>query len=166
MYCAKCGTQLPDETILCDKCGFGVGVTKTNAATPYLKPYKPGKGFGISSLVLSIFGIIYSAILPLIAILAVLLSLANGFYVSTNKSFEEMMLNSFSGGGVSSLIFTCLVFSGLAFIFVLISRKKGYKNKITKASFIMCIISFAFVAIFAVFMGYAYATSFSEVLQF
>ena len=163
MYCAKCGAQLPDETILCDKCGFGAGIAKTNAATPYLKPCKPGKGFGISSLVLSIFGAVYAFMLLVFTLQAI------GYYFSVSaadiniyRSLEIVLSNFFDSAEnqqVNLYIFVSSLFSGLAFIFVLLSRKKGYKNKITKASLILCIISLAFIIIFAVFIGYAYANS-------
>ncbi|MCL2013864.1 MAG: zinc-ribbon domain-containing protein [Oscillospiraceae bacterium] len=206
MFCSKCGTQLPDDSVYCIKCGFEIGEVKTNeelnqndqenqfvqndyqqaSQTPqftpppgqqnqqyqpyaqpyvpvYTKPRRPGRGFGISSMVLGIIGMVYSSRF-FFSLLTVLYSFAYGSNGDINiyENMQKVMVNFFdldSTDNIFTFIFTSLVFAILACVFAIISRNKKYRNKISKSGLILSIISFVFVFVFIAFAGYAYSVS-------
>jgi len=171
MFCPKCGTQLHDDSNFCNKCGFNFA-QPNQQYQPYAQPYYvpvytkpriPGKGLGIASLILGIFGIIYSSMLSSMALQATFYSFA---YDSGNtdiyKNLKMVMVKLFDSDNIENIIaiiFTCLVCTVLAFIFAIVSKNKGYQNKISKSGFILSVVSFALVFAFVVFTGYAYINS-------
>jgi predicted nucleic acid-binding Zn ribbon protein len=118
MFCSKCGVKLPDGSSFCNECGFKI----------YATPRKPGKGLGITSMVLGIFALIYSAM----ALMIVTTTQAyNGYHVQ----------NDFFEGNVLSMIIGLSVFAVLACIFSIYAIKKGYKNGISISGLAMGVIS-------------------------
>jgi len=128
-----------------------------------MRPKIPGKGFGITSMILGIFGIIYSLMFSLIALLAVMYGFA---YTSGDIDIYKnikMIMGSFfksdSMENIIALVFICLLFAVLAFIFAVVSKNKGCRSKITKSGLILSIISLVLVFVFIGFTGYAYSSS-------
>jgi len=132
-------------------------------APAYVKLSKPGKGFGIASMILGIFGIVYSSMLSLIALQAILYDFArDSGDIDLYKNMKMVTANLFESDNIENIIaviFTCLVCAVLAFIFAAASKNKGYRNKISKSGFILSIVSAALVVAFVLFAGYAYNSS-------
>ena len=123
----------------------------------YSRPKVPGKGLGIASMVLGIIGIVYSGLLFLIGLQAMLYSFVNTSHIDVYESMKKIMVNLFDSDSMENLlafIFTSAVFTVLACIFALVSLKRGYRNKISKAGLILSIVSFALIALFVVFIGF------------
>ena len=122
----------------------------------YTRPKVPGKGAGITSMVLGIMGMVYSALLALIALLAVLYSYINiGIY----ESIRRLMVHLFGSEKVENLfafMLTAAVLTVLACIFAIVSLKRGYCNKISKSGLILSMVSFVLICVFIVFIGYIY----------
>ncbi len=138
----------------------------------YQKPKRPGKGLGIASLVLSIIGLVYcwSVLFASIAFCAVSHGL-NWDSITVNDVAElEQEMQEFDIDidfditssdietlgeslelvvkiGFCVIVAVVSIFSILAFIFSLVSRKKGYKCGISTAGFVMSIIGLAVYAL-------------------
>jgi len=129
----------------------------------YTKPRRPGKGFGITSMILGIFGIVYSSMLSLIALQAILYSFAyDSGNIDIYKNMKMIMGNFFESDNtenIIAIISTCLVCAILALIFYTVSKNKGYRSSISKSGFILSIVSFALVFAFVSFTWYAYTDS-------
>ena len=93
----------------------------------YVKPPRPGRGFGIASMVLGIFGVIYSFMAFSIALTT---SPYNG-YVSS-ETFT---------GNIFAFIAFVSIFAILSCVFSISALKKGYKNGISMAGLIMSVLS-------------------------
>ncbi len=125
----------------------------------YTRPKVPGKGLGITSMVLGIIGIVYSGLLFLIGLQAVLYSYINASHLGIYESLQRIMVNLFGSDNMENLIafiFTSAVFTVLACVFAIGSLKRGYRNKISKSGLVLSSISCALIAIFVVFIGYVY----------
>lgn len=127
------------------------------------RPKVPGKGSGITSMIFGIFGIVYASMLSLIALQAILYSFVyDSGVIDIYKNMKMIIVRFFDSDNIENIIgivFTCLVCTILAFVFAIVSRSKGYRNKISKSGLILSIISFALIFVFAVFTGYAYNNS-------
>ncbi len=133
-YCSKCGNLLTDEAAFCTNCGSKIQVpTPSNIMYQQVvcvKPKVPGRGFGISSLVLGIIGGFYSFVLFI------------GF-----SSLLEMPL-SYNMSTLSALLSGIIVYGVLpvlALIFSLVSKHKGYKNGISTAGLVLGILGTVFI---------------------
>ncbi len=123
----------------------------------YTHPKVPGKGLGITSLVLGIIGIVYSGWLVMMASLAALYSYMSHSSIGIYESLRKIMINLFDSDSVENLfafIFTSAVFTVLACVFAVVSFKKGYRNKISKSGLILSMVSILLLAVFVVFIGY------------
>ena len=99
----------------------------------YTRPKVPGKGLGITSMVLGIIGIVYSGLLFLIGLQAVLYSYINASHLGIYESLQRIMVNLFGSDNMENLIafiFTSAVFTVLACVFAIGSLKRGYRNNI------------------------------------
>ena len=56
-FCRNCGTQYIDGSVACPRCGAPTGMQPPMPYMPYVKPKVPGKGFGITAMVLGIVGL-------------------------------------------------------------------------------------------------------------
>ena len=130
-FCRQCGTEIPNEAAFCNNCGAPV-----NAVPPliYVKPKVPGRGFGISSMVLGIIGLVYSF----------------AFAFSMPTVVNELAWDSASAGPESLLpsVIMLAVMPVLILCFSPIAIKRGYKNGISISGLIMGAIAL---------IGYAYA---------
>jgi hypothetical protein len=153
-FCTKCGSPLAEGSMFCTQCGNPVGAQQPYPPTYYnaVKPKVPGRGFGISSMVLGIIGLFYSFVYFLGAVTLANFSeyyLKNGNdFLSGTISYDLMYSFNYDltpGVGmvkeaylVAVLFFAVL--SVLALIFSINATKKGYKNGISKAGLITSII--------------------------
>ena len=139
---------------------------------PYVQPYyaptcakprRPGKGLGISSMILGILGAIYSSMLSLIALQTILYSFAHDSgEMDLYKNMKITAANFFDSDNmenITSAVFACLVCAVLALIFAIVSKNKGFRNKISKSGFVLSIVSVVLVFVFILFAGYAYSDS-------
>lgn len=118
-FCRNCGTQLVEGAFFCSNCGtrdvMAAQVARTDSNE---KPRKPGLGFAISSMVLSVFGLLYSVVLL--------------FMVG------ELL------GDATHMIFLPIVLVGgmpiLATIFAAVAMKRGWSNGFSKAGLTMGLI--------------------------
>ncbi len=139
-FCQNCGTQLSDGASFCANCGTAVATASQPTvnqtvvqpiAQPVVmvKPKIPGRGFGISSMVLGIIGVVYGFIL--------LINTAN--FMDTEQLPLILVY--------SSLSILSLCFAPAAF-------KRGYRNGVSISGLFMGIIGVAFF-LFA-FFGVAF----------
>lgn len=131
MFCRKCGAQMCDDSLFCSVCGEKVIVpamqqsAQPQAQQPiiYSKSKRPGRGFGITSMVLGIIGLVYAYSFLMMA-----------FSFAQTHIFPEDIDNAH---GFLSML---LIFSSLpimAIIFGITAGKRGYQCKITKSGLIM-----------------------------
>ncbi|MCL2088307.1 MAG: hypothetical protein FWH14_02375 [Oscillospiraceae bacterium] len=116
------------------------------------RPKIPGKGFGITSMILGIYGAVCSAVLLLISLQATLLGFTSQSSGSTYDNFKTVMESVFTSGdseNVVGMIFGSLVMAILACVFALLSRKRGYRNGISQSGLILSVVSFAAVLVFS-----------------
>ena len=128
-FCKNCGVQIPDNSAFCGNCGASqtqVVNGYTGGTVVMVKPKVPGRGFGISSMVLGIIGLVYGAILMLG--MGVLDSVDFG-YISS--SVYASSLGSVFGYSVLSILSVC--FAPAAF-------KRGYKNGVSNSGLVMGVI--------------------------
>lgn len=131
-FCRQCGTEIPNEAVFCNNCGAPV-----NSVQPlvYVKPKVPGRGFGISSMVLGIIGLVYSFM----------------FSVGMPSMIEELASESVSVGPESFLpsIIMLAVMPVLSLCFSPAAIKRGYKNGVSISGLIMgaiALIGYIYIA--------------------
>lgn len=64
MFCHKCGTELPDDSQFCRKCGHAMTATSTGSRTPASAPPRPKSGIAVwilLSLLLIIIVVVWVA---------------------------------------------------------------------------------------------------------
>ncbi len=130
-FCRNCGTQLVEGALFCSNCGtrdvMAAQVTRIDSDE---KPRKPGLGFAISSMVLSIFGLLYSIV----------------FLFLTGEFLEAS----------SHMIFLPFLLVGgmpiLATIFAAVAMKRGWSNGFSKAGLTMGLIG-TVINMFVVFLS-------------
>ncbi len=135
VYCRNCGNPLPADSNYCNKCGARNDVP--TPSTPYVqqpqqvpyyvvvnKPKVPGRGMGITALVLGICGLVYSFIM---------------FTSALDFSFKSGMIPS---------IMMFLAVDILAISFAGVALSKGYRKTKTYWGLTLGIIGavFAFLA--------------------
>lgn len=141
-FCTSCGTTVEDTTRFCPQCGAPAPAPTQQAPgqpvpppPPYGQPYgqppyyvtvrpaRPGRGFGIASMVLGIIGIVYSFVLFM-----AILSTVN-------------MLSSYVAGPMAAGALVYSVFGILALIFGVMSRGRGYRCGVSLSGVILGSIS-------------------------
>ncbi len=131
MICPYCGTQNTDNVNFCNMCGSRLITESFNVQQPYYQqPYTgkrslkgtPGRGFGISSMVLGIIAVYYAFMY---------------WITCTTSAFKS----GNSPAGFVSLSFFILILSTLSLIFAFLARGKGYKHQST-AGLVLSICSF------------------------
>lgn len=133
-FCQRCGTQLSPDTVFCPGCGAPAQQNQQPPVQSYPQSYQPqyqqpmvvvrtpvpGRGFGITSMVLGIIGLVYGFLL--------MCSLDN---FRDFSDYEDMF---------SSFIPVIIVYSSLsimAVIFGSCAKNRGYINGISKSGLIM-----------------------------
>lgn len=124
-FCRNCGKQIDDNVLFCSFCGTS---TRINQPVMYIKPKTPGRGFGISSMVLGIIGLVYalsfsSTFLDLVD----LIDRFHDFDADDIRRFIQLILY------ISVMPVLSLCFSNAAF-------KRGYKNGVSNSGLIMGVI--------------------------
>ena len=132
-FCKNCGTQLPDNVAFCNACG-----TPTNSTQQvvYVKPKVPGRGFGISSMVLGIIGLVY----------AFIFAIQIPSFIDTVERVTRYHSPDYSS--FLTPIIMLSVLSILSLCFSPAAIKRGYKNGISTSGMIMGTIGL---------IGYIYA---------
>jgi len=106
----------------------------------YTKPVRPGRGFGIASMVLGIIGAVYgfTAVMAAISLFSVRDSLQSIGY-GLDFVYESAMSSAVLG------VITECVFVGvlaiLACVFSVVALKKGYKTGVSKSGLVLGIVS-------------------------
>lgn len=123
-FCTRCGTALDETDRFCRSCGNRVDGVMPPVYPPitYTKPKTPGRGFGISSMVLGIIGLVYGFGSWITAVEMLL-----------NQSVYDSLVTLEEEVG-SLLVFSVL--SILAICFYASARKRGYNNGVSKAGLV------------------------------
>lgn len=129
-FCQGCGAQCTDEAAFCSACGTRLTTPNNQPQAPtqcppttaqipvyaqpiYVKPKIPGRGFGISSMVLGIVGLVYSFM---------------GFSIIQSSTNVTNLL---------SPLLMLLSMPVLALCFSLAARKRGYQNGISTSGLVL-----------------------------
>ena len=124
-FCNYCGAALPEGAAFCPACQQPV--SSQPVVHYYVKQKVPGRGFGISSMMLGIVGVFYSVL----------------FLVVSNNTTENIS----NAPLTFTSLYTTVVYavpSILAIIFGFASRNRGYRNGVsTSGLFLSCIGLFA-----------------------
>ena len=158
-FCTKCGSQVNDQVAFCPNCGASMTPDANTYQQPqqpqqtyqqpqqtyqqpqqayqqpmmYVKPKIPGRGYGISSMVLGIIGLVYS--FYCIIAVAGAVSVANSFYYY-DYSYASSVISS-------SLVVTVIIFSILSILatsFGMLARGRGYRNGVSTSGVAMGIV--------------------------
>lgn len=89
MFCPKCGSNIPDNSVQCDECGNKFGSANQQNAfqqqtknAAVISPTVPGKGMGIAAMILGILSIVLFWIpyisLPMATVAVTLGGIGNG----------------------------------------------------------------------------------------
>ena len=148
-FCQKCGNQIPDGTAFCANCGAPVAAASQPTVNQpvvqpivMVKPKIPGRGLGISSMVLGIIGLLYAFSLAVQLPVALDQLDSVSRWVDTSPAYETFI----------PLILITSVMSILSLCFAPAAIKRGYKNGISISGLVMGLIGvlcFA-IAIFSV----------------
>ncbi len=130
VFCSNCGQQIDDQQRFCPNCGAPTqpsGQAPVYFAQPQpvmyaIKPKIPGRGFGITSMVLGIIGLVYSVIAFVEALV-----LINADY----RYVED------AAGSVVGVSVVYSILSILALIFGCCARGRQYKNGISASGITM-----------------------------
>lgn len=124
MYCPKCGRLSPDEAKECTECGLRFGAITSEAVfDPYTNSYRqpqsvsasvPGKGLGITSMILGIISIVIS-LAVYVAIPFAVLGVALGGY-GKSKSNKLGLPNGCATAGIAC---SCVCFGILLLIAII-----------------------------------------------
>ena len=145
-FCSKCGAAQNEGTTFCANCGTRLDQP---AQQPYNQPYQqfypqqvvyvkpkvPGRGFGITAMVLGIVGLVYAVLMCFSAI-----HLAN---IANNLVIEY----------IARYVMGVLIYSSLAIlgiVFGIQAQKRGYINGVSKSGVITGIIAAIFYFIAAI----------------
>ena len=144
-FCIKCGTQIAETDSFCPACGTPNTTKQAQPAQPqyyaqpqqvvytYAKPKIPGRGFGITSMVLGIIGLVYAISCC---------SSAITFSDLSNGNFFASLGDAFIG---AVLLYSVL--SILAVCFSIAGRNRGYRCGVSKSGLIMGIIGLVLYAL-------------------
>lgn len=126
-FCGKCGNQLSENQSFCPRCGHASQATPSNHMTRtaydqrYIRAKVPGRGFGITGMVLGILAVAYC-----LGVLALgIVALTDPF---PHSGFQRMAF-------VPALIYGSL--GVMAILFAAAGQKRGYVNGISKSGVIM-----------------------------
>lgn len=136
-FCSSCGAPMEETSAFCLQCG-AQRIASTQPQQPpvyvqppygqpmypqpvyYVKPKVPGRGFGISAMVLGIVGLFY------------------GFYMF----IASIAVTGFDEAGIA-VAFVTLLYSSLSILavsFAYVAKKRGYVNNVCRSGEIMGII--------------------------
>ena len=143
MFCKFCGSSIADNSQFCAVCGGRVNAPVVNPTPVYTPPVNyvpvpqpvkhkvPGRGFGITSMIMGIAALYYFVVYPylMLAVLSVDLPYAL-------PGFDSFMLVTFL---TTMILYSALPILGI--VFSNIAHNRGYINNISRSGRIMSIIS-------------------------
>lgn len=134
-FCRNCGAEINNDVAFCGRCG-----TPVNATQPVvlMRPKTPGRGFGISSMVLGIIGLVYSVYILISAF--EFAETLDGLYYSDDYIVESFI----------PIILVFSVLSILSLCFTPAAFKRGYKNGVSTSGLVMGAIGLALYVISAI----------------
>ena len=144
-FCNSCGSAMEDGAVFCANCGARQGTQPAQSVqmgaqtVVMVKPKIPGRGFGISSMVLAIIGLVYA--------------LSTVMSADTLEMLARLADEAAAGALIAILLYSSLSIMGVAFGCA--ARKRGYINGISTSGLVMGIIGligYAYVAVQV--MGY------------
>lgn len=144
-YCNNCGTQVSENAKFCENCGKSINAQYYTQPqhtqqypqyqyVQYVRPKVPGRGYGISSMILGIIGLLYA------------------FYFVLG-TFALMFALRDSGGARGALLITMLIFSSLSIMataFSIAAKNRGYINGISASGSIMGVIGLIIYSVVAI----------------
>ncbi len=129
MFCPKCGKPSPDEASVCAECGLRFGSVSNEAVyDPSINAYRqpknvaasvPGKGLGITSMILGIISLVIS-LAVYVAIPFAVLGVALGGYGKR----KSKRLGFSNGCATAGIVCSCICF-GILLLIVLIAAGTG-----------------------------------------
>ena len=130
-FCSRCGAPNSENAMFCANCGNQLYVVP---AQSYTQTKRPGRGLGITSMVLGIYGLFCA-------------------FGSLGVIADELYFSVF----ILPLYFIYLISPTLATIFSIFSRKKGYICGISSSGLVMGIIGLSIIclSIFISVISYA-----------
>ena len=114
--CPECQKRISDRAFSCPNCGYQLNIEYA----PYKRPI-PGRGFGIASMIMGIFALLY-----VFSVLRVVIQI------------QKIERNS-----VIVAVLVPFVFTVLSLVFGYVSHTRGYNKGIKKAGIIMGEIALA-----------------------
>ena len=148
-FCSSCGAQMEDTSAFCLQCGAQRVASTQPPLYPqpvyYVKPRIPGRGFGITSMVLGIIGLAYGLYLLIVSVVieeVVSISTPTYLYGTDASAFTS----AFNTGMIIGLVISYLLYSSLSIMavcFAIPARKRGYDNNISKSGLVMGAIGIA-----------------------
>ncbi len=143
-FCSNCGNQLNPYDTQCSRCGapvFQQPVYPQPMAPVYIVKQKtPGKGFGITSMIMGILGLVYT-----FSFFSFFIEAIDRTYYY-RRHFSQLMSMIFSFG------FVVAIFDILAIIFAICALSRGYKKGMAKSGLVMGIISLGIIIILSMVM--------------
>lgn len=139
-FCPKCGSAVGEGATFCANCGNAINtapqtppVNPVYGVTVEMRPKIPGRGFGITAMILGILGIVYS--FSCISAASMMDYVGDvygdlGIYVG----------DGFVDGALAVMVLMYSSLSILAVCFAASAFKKGYKNGISKSGMITGVI--------------------------
>ena len=160
-YCRNCGNQIDAAATFCTACGAQQVVVQPvqYQQVVYTKPKVPGRGLGISAMVVSIVGLLNALSMFMSAI--AFTSLASSGVFEAMEEFGEMgefsAADAIGTAASLSVLLGVIMYSSLSIMaipFAKIAMKRGYINGISKSGMIMgvlgvCLYFFTVIISFA-----------------
>lgn len=112
--CPECGKEISDKAFSCPNCGY----QPNNTNTQY-KKIIPGRGFGISSMVMGILGALYGYLA----------------LTSANAMPEYTKADAIAGTILP------IIFAVLALVFGFVSHSRGYNKGQKKSGIVLGVVS-------------------------
>ena len=152
-FCSNCGAAQNEGTTFCANCGARLGqATQQPYNQPYQQPYPqqivcvkpkiPGRGFGISGMVLGIVGLVYSFYFM---IGFVMLADMYDSVFSRVEGFSEVQ-NTFDASLIIMLVlFASMSVMGIAFGSA--AKNRGYRNGVSTSGVVLGVIGLIFYLI-------------------
>lgn len=145
-FCGNCGATQPDNLAFCSNCGAPMQQPMYNQPQQpmynqpqqpmynqpvvYGKPKIPGRGFGISSMVLGIIGLVYS-----------LSALANGVEYADSSDLSKAFMSAvdFDAGLIIAIVLFASM-SVMALAFGSAAKGRGYRTGVATAGVVLGVI--------------------------
>ncbi len=146
-FCSNCGNRINPNDYSCARCG-----NVTAQPMPYYPPQQPvyvikqktpGKGFGITSMIMGIVASLYAFYSVLFCfIFSTMQTIVGNPYFGQTFDYSVQYIYNSTVSMMSVMIFAyVLIFVVLALIFGFCAKKRGFYSAITKSGLVMGLIS-------------------------